>query len=83
MRYLEGPKAETTERILPDRRFDERALRFPLYYADLINLNENSEGTLEDVKITVLDRYNSSGNRPLAISEIYLFGSEPDKAAKR
>ena len=76
VRFANGPKHEVAEQILPDRKFDERALRFPNYYADFVNLPGGPEGTLEFVKLTVVDVYPGSESKQLAISELYSYGTD-------
>jgi hypothetical protein len=75
-RFEEGPKREVTEVVLPDRPFDERAIRFPASYADYVIHSGGPEGILESVKLTVLEIYPSIDANPIAISELYLYGRD-------
>ena len=76
VRASNRPKRETAEQTFPDRKFDERALRFPNYYADFVNLPGGSEGFLGSVKLTVIEVYPGNEPNPLAISELYSYGTD-------
>jgi hypothetical protein len=73
---LDGIHHERSEQVLPDRRFEERALRFPTYYADFLNLPGGPEGILEEIKLTPLELYPGADSKPLAISDLYVYGSD-------
>jgi hypothetical protein len=76
VRSEEGPKREISEMVLPDHRFDDRALRFPTYYADYVISSAGPEGILEYAKLTVLDIYPGTESRSPAISELYMYGRD-------
>jgi hypothetical protein len=76
VRSEEGPKREISEMVLSDHRFDDRALRFPTYYADYVISSEGPEGILEYVKLTVLDVYLGAESRSPAISELFMYGRD-------
>jgi hypothetical protein len=76
VRFDEGPKRESSEQVMPDRKFDERVRRFPTYYADVVDLPGGPEGILEYVKLTVLDIYPGSQGKPAAISDLYVYGQD-------
>lgn len=71
----EGPKRESVEQVFPDRKYDERSLKFPAYSADF--LPQTPEGIIELSKFTVLELYPGTESHPLAISEIYIYGVTP------
>jgi hypothetical protein len=71
----EGPKHETSEQTFPDRTFDDRTVRFPTNRADFLDLPAGPEGLIADVKLTVLELYPGAGRAPLALSEIYVYGT--------
>ena len=73
---LDGLKHEHSEQVLPDRRFEQRALRFPTYFADFLDLPGGPEGILEDIKLTVLEVYPGTESKPLAISDLYVYGTD-------
>src|ERR1700730_2181490 len=73
---LDGLKHEHSEQVLPDRRFEQRALRFPTYFADFLDLPGGPEGIVEDIKLTVLEVYPGTESKPLAISDLYVYGTD-------
>ena len=70
----EGRKRQVFEQTLPDSKFDDRVIRFPMALAYFLDLASGPEGIIEDVKLTALELYPGADNAPLAISEIYVFG---------
>ena len=76
VKFEEGPKHEISERVLPDRNFDDRVIRFPTYHADYVILSGGPEGILEYVKLTVLEIYPGAESKPAAISELYVYGHD-------
>jgi hypothetical protein len=83
VRFEEGPKRESLEQVFPDRKFDDRALRFPTYYADVVDLPEGPEGLLEYIKLTVLEIYPGDKAKPLAISNLYFYGTDSTAVDRR
>jgi len=75
----EGPRHEVVDQIFPDSKFDDRVVRFPIAQAIPLDPSQGFEGIVEDVKLTVLESYPGISDAPLAISEIYVFGTNGKK----
>jgi hypothetical protein len=75
----EGRKPEAFEQTFADQKYDDRVTRFPMAVAQFLDLSRGPEGLIESVKLTVLEQYPGANGPPLAISEIYVFGTNGKK----